>query len=74
MRPPIAPTLDYGDAAVVTRLIAESRNRPLSLRLQVVLLRMLGKTVNETATLCWACIEIRCTLGSVAGTRVERKP
>lgn len=47
----IPATLDFGDATAVTRMIADCKNRPLSVRLQAVLLRMLGKTVDETATL-----------------------
>jgi len=51
MRPPQLPSQTFGDIQAVTRMIAECKNRPLSIRLQTVLLRMLGKSVTETATL-----------------------
>jgi len=49
MKPSLSPTLDYGDISAVTRMIAECQNRPLSIRLQAVLLRMMDKSVTETA-------------------------
>lgn len=47
----LQPTLDYGDVTAVMQMIAESKNRPLSRRLQAIQLRMLGKSVSETAAL-----------------------
>jgi transposase len=51
MRPSQTPTHDHGDISAVMRMIAECTNRPLCVRLQAVLLRMMGKSVSETAAL-----------------------
>ncbi len=51
MKRSIEPSVDYGDASAVMQMIADCQNRPLSLRLQAVMLRMMGKSVTDTAAL-----------------------
>lgn len=51
MKKPIAPSFDHGDVSAVMQMIAGSKNRPLTIRLQAVLLRMLGKSVKETSSI-----------------------
>jgi len=51
MKKPLIPSAEFGDVSAVMQMIADSKNRPLKIRLQAVLLRMLGKSVTDTAAL-----------------------